>query len=553
MTNEKAEAFNSLIFVLSRMKKIELPLAPKLFEVLGNEYNASAIVADNSKEEIKSFSLFGSKEAEYDDMISFSGLTGDGGMASVEVYLKKGMKWSDEDRKDLEIICCTLYNILGKLRLMSVADHLYFFDSATGLPNINLLMKTITPIFKQGRSKEYNAYFVNIKGTNYINRKISYKYGTEVFRCFGGHFLSMLDDDEIFCRLGGDNFVLVAKKEKHSQLMKDFSGISVNVCADGKNYTFNVCSRVGILEMDKYSIMNPGQMMDKVTITGSYGKLVAHSDIVYCTDEIIQNMSSMKKYSTEFRQAVENHDFEVYYQPKVKLDTGEIYGAEALVRWKQENKMMLPGEFIPYLEKEHLICELDFYVLRQVCEHMSEWREKGIVPVKISVNFSNEHLYNENTAEAIIKTVDEYSIPHSLFEIEVTETTDPVELQTLDNNITALQMAGMTVAIDDFGTGYSSLSLIQNINADVVKIDKSLVSAAENGFNRTQTVLRNMINMANELGIEVVAEGVETWKQAEGLNALSCVRIQGFLFDEPLPYERFSERIMNGFYTVKHD
>ena len=251
-----------------------------------------------------------------------------------------------------------------------------------------------------------------------------------------------------------------------------------------------------------------------------------------------------KGYVQRFREGLEKQEFFVVFQPKVYTRDNTLYGGEALVRWDRGGSVIYPGDFIEVLEQEHLIATLDLYVLEHTCMALRKWIDSGADPVKISVNFSNDHLWDSGLVDDIVAVVDRYGIDHSLIEIEMTETADVNEIPQLMTYVELLHSNGFTVAMDDFGTGYSSLQILQSVSVDVLKIDRSFVTAvAEDKNKRENVILRHIINMADDLGVEIVAEGVETGIQRENLIGMNCHRIQGYVFDKPLSEDEFMERI----------
>ena len=243
-----------------------------------------------------------------------------------------------------------------------------------------------------------------------------------------------------------------------------------------------------------------------------------------------------------FMDSLAKNEFKVYYQPKVDLLTKELCGCEALSRWYAQ-RLITPAEFIPILESDGTIKNLDFYVLETVCKNLRDWLDKGIEPVLISTNFSKLHLADENFENHILSLLDKYSIPPKYLELELTELSDYQYFDRLVRFVNTMKEAGLKISIDDFGTGYSSMSLIRNLNPDVIKLDKSLIDNVaikdDKKAKTDQIISRSIIEMAHELGITVIAEGVETKAQAEFLKASGCLMAQGFLFDRALEHDEF--------------
>ncbi len=244
-----------------------------------------------------------------------------------------------------------------------------------------------------------------------------------------------------------------------------------------------------------------------------------------------------------FPAALENEEFEAFYQPKVALKDYTLAGAEALCRWFHGGRMVMPGKFIPVFERTKAVTILDFYMLERVCKDIRKWLDEGKKIVKVSVNFSRRHLGDMNLLEHILEIVDRYQVPHEYIEIELTETTTDVDFKDLRQIVNGLQEAGISTSVDDFGMGYSSLNLIKELPWNVLKIDRSLLQPIAVGEENGSIMLRHVISMAQEMGLECLVEGVETAEQVKFLKQQSCFLAQGFFFDKPLPREEFEKRL----------
>lgn len=248
-----------------------------------------------------------------------------------------------------------------------------------------------------------------------------------------------------------------------------------------------------------------------------------------------------KQLEQEFEQAIRNRDFKVYLQPQVGLGKDAGYRAEALVRWEHPQKgLILPGDFIPLLEKNGGICELDMYMLREVCRLLSEWRERGMEPIKVSVNISRAHLKSEG--EEIYKKYAEikesWRIPDGILGIEITET-ELLERNHLDfikKVLEGFRSCGFRMALDDFGFAYSSLVLLKAFEVDTLKLDREFF-VDEN--EKSRKIVEGMIELAHKLGMTVVAEGIEEMEQVEALRKMGCDFVQGYVFSKPLSVREF--------------
>lgn len=257
-------------------------------------------------------------------------------------------------------------------------------------------------------------------------------------------------------------------------------------------------------------------------------------------------MNIEKIEAAKIRQAFENHEFKVYYQPQYDAITNRLVGAEALVRWiKPDGTMIMPGSFIPQLEEENGILELDWYMLKEVCIFLKKQLEKMVHSVPVAVNFSRLHVYETDFVAQLCAVVDRYEVPRKMIEVEITESAFVDQSEKIAEWIGEIRSAGFCVAIDDFGSGLSSLSFVKDISVDVLKIDKSLLSRNCED-EKERIVLESIFNFAHRLKLTTVAEGVETREQLGFLRTCSCKVIQGFLFAKPMPESQFMELCNKG-------
>ena len=241
----------------------------------------------------------------------------------------------------------------------------------------------------------------------------------------------------------------------------------------------------------------------------------------------------------EIQQAFDNREIKVYFQPQYDALTGKLVSAEALSRWvKPDGTIIMPGGYIPQLEESNAIHELDWYMLKEVCISLNEQKNQGIPCVKVSVNFSRKHISNENFSKKLCEIVDGYGIERNLIEIEITESALVDSKAQVGKFVNAIRKEGFTVAIDDFGSGWSSLSMVKDIEFDVLKIDRSLLSRNCED-EKERIVLESILDFAHRLKLVTVAEGVETIEQLSFLRTCGCKIIQGFLFARPMPEKDF--------------
>ncbi len=255
------------------------------------------------------------------------------------------------------------------------------------------------------------------------------------------------------------------------------------------------------------------------------------------------NMDYRKILEERLKNGIKNNEFVIYLQPKFYTNTGKLAGAEALIRWNRDGKLVMPNIFIPLFEKYELVTVLDTYVLENICRLQQQWRKQEYNIVPISVNESRLHLYNENHINDLIDLVNKYNVQPNTIELEMTETTVVHNVELAKEAEKNVHKLGFIVSMDDFGTGYSSFSMLKNINIDVLKMDKSFFDDVLES-RRGKIIIEAVIEMSHKLNIKVVAEGIETKEQVEYLKNIKCDMIQGYYFERPIKVEEFEEKYM---------
>lgn len=510
-------------------------------------YGAASVTMEipSSKGERHLHYIYGNKSAanQSGQIISFEGDPAPGGKTVITWVCRSDRRWTDDEVDDICFLCKTSCTLSDKIRLGAIANSYFYMDSHTGICNINGVGRFVSQLVRRGVFADYGFAIINVIGFNYVNKKTGFKTGTRLMKQYATRLSELMEKDEIVGRLGGDNFIIVFKKDNLEKILQMAEGLTVKTRINSATIRFNLAARMGV-----YMVDSVDEAFDKIlghlSTSINYAKYYSRSNIVFFDKEIEQKVMEHKEFCQRFRAGIDKEEFFVVYQPKVFTKDNTLYGAEALVRWNCDGKIIYPGDFVEIFEKEHLISELDFYVLEHVCSDLRKWLDNGLNPVKISVNFSNDHLGSDDLVEHISDIVDRYDIAHELIEIEMTETVDVNEIDRLLSCVDALHKNGFTVAMDDFGIGYSSLLMLQNISVDVLKIDKAFVAEVTGeSEKRENIILRHIIDMAQELGVEIVAEGVETIDQRENLTNMNCHRIQGYFFDKPLSEEDFSVRL----------
>lgn len=265
------------------------------------------------------------------------------------------------------------------------------------------------------------------------------------------------------------------------------------------------------------------------------------NNIVWFNDSMKEEQIWERNIEDDMESALENHEFQVYLQPKYSAKEEIPSAAEALVRWSSPKLGFIsPGKFIPIFERNGFILKLDDYMLTEVAKQQSKWLEEGKKLLPISVNVSRAHFTTENLAEHICEIVDEYKVPHDFIELELTESAFFDDKAILLDTVRKLKAFGFKVSMDDFGAGYSSLNSLKELPLDIIKLDAEFFRGADN-LERSNLIVGDTISLAKKLGMQIVAEGIETREQVDFLANQDCDLIQGFYFSKPLSVDDFEE------------
>ncbi|MBO6108385.1 MAG: EAL domain-containing protein [Eubacterium sp.] len=415
-------------------------------------------------------------------------------------------------------------------------------DLLTGVLNFDELIRLGEKLGHKKRLVQYSGLAISIKDFKFINQEYGSNIGDIVLKNYATILNSKLERNEYLARNGGDNFVALVARDRADSYLKEIAKVPVDV---GDKMGLTLTTRCGIYPISEtdtiYDVINAG------VIAVSETRRSGADDFIWFRRERRDEMFRQKDILNGYRKAIAEEEFVVYYQPKINLKTRTLCGCEALVRWIRNGEMVPPGSFIPVLENDGKVQELDFYVFDRVCRDIWDWQRRGIQPVRVSSNFSKLHLHNPNFAEDVLNVVDKYGADPYYLETELTESSGYEDLDAMIYFVNEMKEAGIATSMDDFGTGYSSLSLLRDINMDVIKLDRTFLR--DQADAKEEKMVENIVKMIHDLNRKVICEGVVTEEQVEFLKRVGCTMAQGFLFDRPLSREDFEKRLINPYYS----
>ncbi len=428
----------------------------------------------------------------------------------------------------------TIYSWFSRRDSIKTIEKTAYYDALTGLPNLIKLKKHMATVLKNNQTKPYVIIKCDVENFKAINELFGYEVGNRVLHAFNTISSAVKEKTLIVARTGVDEFIFFSGnhfmdhlenetamyEEYFKKLIPELSGYELSF-KYGRYFI-----ELGDTDVD--------DIITKVGIAHTMAKS-KKGQVIYDYDDTYKTqMIERVEIANKMKSALENGEFKVFLQPKMRVSDGQIIGAEALVRWVEANgNMIFPDKFIPQFEKNGFIVELDKYMVESTCKVMRKWREEGRNLLPISINCSRLNLANPNFVLDVAKIVDEYEIPHHYIEIELTESTIIENEEVLEKLFFDLHEHGFSVSIDDFGSGYSSLGLLKNLKADTLKLDRSFFTDNKDTV-RGELVVDGIVKLSQSLNMLVVAEGVEEEEQIDFLKFIGCDAAQGYYFAKPM-------------------
>lgn len=381
-----------------------------------------------------------------------------------------------------------------------------------------------------------------------INDMFGHEEGNRILKQIADIVNRNLNNHETFSRINSDNFYLLLVYKSDEDMIDRIKKIIYALEYEITNFAPVISFGIYRITDTKLSIRKMGDLADIAKRTVKYGERSAYA---FYNEEMLLEIREEKHIENEMQNALDSHEFCVYYQPKVSLgETPYLMGAEALVRWVKNDTVVSPAKFIPLFERNGFIVKLDYYVMEQVCYAMKTWESLGYKDIMVSVNMSRVHLSDPAFPDTLKSICDDYAIPTSRIEIEITESAAYESLEVLTKVFEKLKSLGFHISIDDFGSGYSSLNMLKDLPADVLKIDRAFL--AESVTNkRANDIIAYVIKMAGSLGMDTICEGVESDEQITLLKDLHCDMVQGYYYARPMPTHGFEEILKGKHETIR--
>ena len=494
--------------------------------------------------------LFGQKYAESGvrSMAVLPLIVADEAVGVLALYSSEIEFFQKEELKLLTELAGDIAFAIDHIGKQERLNYLAYYDALTGLANRSLFLERVAQYMRSAVSGGHKLalFLLDLERFKNINDSLGRPAGDALLKQVAAWLTYSTGDANLLARIDADHFALVMPEVRQDGDLARLAEKTMETFLEHpfhlNDAVFRIAAKVGIA-------LFPDDAADADTLfrnaEAALKKAKASGDrCLFYTQKMTAAVARKLTLENQLRQALDNEEFALYYQPKVNLVSGKITSAEALIRWNDPRTGLVPpGKFIPILEETGLIYEVGRWALRKAIEDYLRWRSAGLTAVRIAVNVSPLQLRNRGFIAEIEQVIGIDAHAAAGLELEITESLIMEDVNHSIVSLQAIRAMGITIAIDDFGTGFSSLSYLAKLPVDTLKIDRSFVidmTAGPEGLALVSTI----IDLAHSLKLKVVAEGVETEEQSRLLRLLSCDEMQGFLFSKPLPSEIFETRFL---------
>ena len=426
-------------------------------------------------------------------------------------------------------------------KMMDVIKNLTYNDSLTGLPNINFFKRKLDNTIGHLNDINQKAYICSIGVDDFksINDRFGYSGGDQILQKLANRLTNLLDDNQPVARMGDEFYFYILAKENDNNLSDIYNQCNQILKNINQSYLINdniiyLTNSMGISIYPDDSL-NATKLIKNASLAMHAVKKNNDGKIDFYAENVEKKLSQRKNLETELSTALKEDQFVLYYQPFISTEDEKAVGLEALVRWQHPEKGMIsPSVFIPIAEENGFIKEIGDWVLKEACTQLKKIHDNVEDDFFVSVNVSPEQFLNKNFVQRIKEILFETGLEAEHLQLEITERTTMGNIDYTIQSLQKLHDLGVKIAIDDFGTGYSSLSYLKEFALDILKIDKSFIDNFISNKD-DEAIVNTIITVGHNLNLKVVAEGVENKDQAEKLNNLGCILMQGYYYSKPLP------------------
>lgn len=497
--------------------------------------------------------------AYHDDRVKNYQLLGEG--RSVEQYYETKIgdgtiKWVYEqsipklnNNGEITQVFGMVIDVNKEIEMQHKLEFLAKHDELTALPNSYSLREKIDKLIANENIHCFALVYIELDHFNWIIDFLGHEIGDLVLKKIANRLNAFSIENNYLAKVDSESFILLIANYQAKQFIFQFAEnirktVSEQITVDG--YEFYVTASIGI-SFYPHNGENKLVLLERAHTALYYARSLGKNNYQFYSFD--RDISSHKKYMLEqdLRKAIQNEQFEMYYQPQVNPQNGVIVGAEALIRWNHEDwGLVPPNEFIPIAEEKHLIHDIGDWVIGTVCHQIKIWRETGYTLFPVSINVSPIRFLRSGIVETVKRELQRHNVPAQFIEIEITESSLLKNEENIAKTLQALKELGVKIALDDFGTQYSSFHYLQKFNLDTLKIDQLFIRNiySDNKYDTKEAaIVSSFIHLAKGLNMKVVAEGVEDYEQMEFLKQKECDTLQGYLYSRPVPVGEFERLI----------
>jgi diguanylate cyclase (GGDEF)-like protein len=455
-----------------------------------------------------------------------------------------GIEFVNKKTLDKHAIHATLQYALSRQKLLTQISELQNFDILTSLNNrsafLSGLEKTIA--HSQRTDKPFAVLIFDIDHFKDINETMGHQFGDKVLKATADKLMKNIRESDYLARLGSDEFGIIAANLWDYECAASFSKRIIELFSSPLNIDHQkiyLSTSIGIA-MYPFDGSAPEDLLSHVESALNKAKREGRSFYCFYDDRMNKQAHQRIQMENDLRAGLDTNQFELYYQPKVNIESQEIDGIEALIRWNHPQQGLIsPNDFIPNAEKNRLIVPLGMWVLEEACKQSVAWQKMGMKPIPISVNLSTYQLDDLSFVPKVIEILNRTNMTPDLLEFEITESMLMNQMDRVSVYIKELRSIGIKFSIDDFGMGYSSLAYLKNLPVDILKIDRHFIKDLNGEKNADAELANAIIALGKVVNLKVIAEGVETIEQLQFLRDHNCDQVQGFYFSKPLPAKDF--------------
>jgi diguanylate cyclase (GGDEF)-like protein len=449
----------------------------------------------------------------------------------VQDYL---VKWEGDGK----IILRSIRYAIERKRAESRLNYLASYDSLTGIPNRQYFQDHLDRATRRARRarRKLGVLFLDLDRFKAVNDTLGHKAGDELLKIVVTRLRDVIRSGDMLARLGGDEFAVLLEDingplELEAAAAKILTAFEETFVLDGRPVSITVSVGISVYPSDN---RDPLALLNNADIAMYQAKDFGRNSFKFFTQTMHEEIIRYHLLQDDLKNALDRNEFELVYQPQVNLADRKVHACEALLRWNHPTRGLVgPDEFIPMAEENGYIIPIGLWVLERACRQLQEWKEAGMSPPRLAVNVSPAHFHQADFSRQVEATLLRYSVSPSLIELELTEGSLMKDTDEIQASLERLKDTGVRLAIDDFGTGYSCLSYLQKFAIDVLKIDRSFVSdigVSEDG----QAICSVILSIAKRLGLDSVAEGIETEQQLGFFVGQGCDYAQGYYFGRPM-------------------